>query len=808
MSSSSDSHHDQPSTDQPAPQLRRSCDTCRRKKIRCEDELVIIDCGILDSLSFIPGDSATMPDGRCSSCIFLNTDCTHTYQLRVMKVKRGPKNRRIDELEKKLAVVEAKLNSVQSQSGGATPSTSLPPSHLTSPYSPWSLPEEEELTGDELAEYLSAGSWKHRFFGSASAYMLAKDAMAVKDEYVGRPIVAQFRRPEFWNIRPWEDGPPEENPRYVYPDPDLISSLTDLYFVNIHPMMPLLHRPSFERSARNGQHLQDHRFGATLLAVLAIASRYSDDPRVLVPGFNSAISSGWNFFNQVQLIRKSLFDEPSIYEVQLYCLMSVYTLGTSSPQAGWLYIGLGIRFIQERGMHRRQRDEHKITVEDELWKRAFWCLLYLERSVCVWLGRPTCLHVEDYDIELPLDVDDEYWEHSDPEQAFKQPPGKPALLAYFNCHIRLNEILGSTLRLMYGSNKSRALLGLVGAEWERRAITDLNSLMKEFRSSIPEHLRWDPNGSGVFFDQSAALHASYYKLQITIHRPYIHKPTILALPSLNMCTSAARSLIQVVDVWLQKTRRITLVHLHTGIFISGVILLLNLYGVKRAGLPIDEAKEMAHVDAAMRILKFHETRFQTAGRLWDMLQQLKSSNGPSPSGYVPIEPRAKQNVILTQQTQPAGAVPETTSSSIPPIADDELSPHSVYRPSQHPWNGMFSSTANSNSSTVPSLQAGMTIEQLLATTPDDNSAAAGLAEAQTMDQWSSMFSGPVSDLWYAAAPPIFGDIPDWDAYMESMNAAMGSGSGWTMTHDSDPRLAGLFPLPQHQSSSEGHYYVP
>ncbi|KAJ7902064.1 hypothetical protein B0H14DRAFT_3724432, partial [Mycena olivaceomarginata] len=510
--------------------LQRSCDTCRKRKIRC--------------------DSANMPNGRCSSCISFNAECLHTEPVR----KRGPKNKHVEELQQQLSVLEAKLRTVQPDT--ATASTALPstsvikypsPPNDASPTPP-SLPEED-LSHDELAErfrQFELGSLKHRFFGSSSGFMLMKNAILVKEDYMGRSVVAQFRRPEFWNIRPWEEAPASETPQYVFPDQDLMNSLISIYFTVLHPTFPLLHRPSFERSV---------------------------------------------------MIRKSLFDEPSIYEVQLYCLITLFTLGTSSPQASWLYLGLGIRFIQERGEHRRKRDGHKFTADDELWKRAFWFVAGSQFLISHdTLGVGACfLWTERYDVELPLEVDDEYWDNPDPEQAFKQPPGKPSLITFFVCHIRLCEILGSTLRRLYASNKSRVLMGLVGSDWEQRAVAELDSAMNEFLGGLPDHLRWDPNRTGVFFDQSAVLHAMYYNLQITIHRPYIHQPTILAFPSLAICTSAARSVIHVVDVWITRLQRVALPYVQTGVFVAGVVLLLNLFGVKRAGLPIDVGKELVHM---------------------------------------------------------------------------------------------------------------------------------------------------------------------------------------------------------------------
>ena len=57
----------------------------------------------------------------------------------------------------------------------------------------------------------------------------------------------------------------------------------------------------------------------------------------------------------------------------LYPQLSVfYLLGTSITHVAWPLIGLGIRFAQEKGLHRR--NVKKPTMEDELGKRVFWCV--------------------------------------------------------------------------------------------------------------------------------------------------------------------------------------------------------------------------------------------------------------------------------------------------------------------------------------------------------------------------------------------------------------------------------------------------
>ncbi|KAJ7147907.1 fungal-specific transcription factor domain-containing protein [Mycena crocata] len=461
---------------------------------------------------------------------------------------------------------------------------------------------EDDAGIDSLTERMNAFSWdltKNRFFGQSSVYSLAETAISAKEEFTGRPAVPEWQRPEYCATRPWELMV-DDKPQYTFPDGDLITSLVELYFSNVHPTLPLLHRPSFERSVKEDLHLRDHQFGALLLAVLALASRYSDDPRVFFPGANSTLSSGWSFFVQVQVISKSWREIPSLHEFQLYCLASLYMHGSSVPQGVFLYLGLGIRFIQDRGEHRRKRGS-KPTVEGELWNRAFWCLLTLDIIICASFGRPSATHVEEYDVDPPLEVDEEYWENPDPEQAFKQPPGKPSLITYFVHHIRLCELLDSTVRRLYASDKTKQLMGWVGNEWEQRAVCTLDSVLNDFLDSLPDHLHWDPDRTGVFLDQSAMLHITYYQLQITIHRPYIHTPTALPFPSLTICTRAARSGIDIVDVWVKRFRRMAPL-------LFSVVLILNVFGAKRVGLPIDVNKDLTYVGTAMKALKLWETR--------------------------------------------------------------------------------------------------------------------------------------------------------------------------------------------------------
>ncbi|KAJ6587807.1 fungal-specific transcription factor domain-containing protein [Mycena sp. CBHHK59/15] len=757
--------HGSPSDFQKKRRIQRSCDICRKRK----------------------SDSVNGIDGRCTNCIAFNASCTYVGPAR----KRGPKNRLVEELQQKNAALEAKLRdvsicslctrSLKPQLDGSNSSSSLSIfPHSSSHTDTMASPEHEHIEDDPSFEELT-----ERFKGFSIHPLKNKFlALLVKEEYLGRPIVTHCRRQEFWTRLPassWEKEIYDERPPpYVYPAGDLVASLLDLYFTNVQPIIPLLHRPSFERSVAEGLHLRDAQFGATLLAVLAVASRLSDDPRVFVVGETSSLSSGWKFFHQVLVRRKFVFDDPSIYEVQLFCLSSLFTLGTSTPQASWAYLGLGIRFIQQRGEHRRKRRDNRSTLEKELWKRAFWSLFSMDTLVCAFLGRPSALHNEDYDVEMPLEIDDEFLEHPDAEEAFKQPLGNPSLLTYFTFHIRLSEILGATLRRLYASTKTKSFMGWIGAEWEQRAVAELDSSMNDFLDSLPPHLRWDPERKGVFFEQSAVLHTMYYSILITIHRPFIHKSTVLASPSLAICTSAARSAISVVDVWFNRMQRQALPYMHNAVFLSGVVLVLNLFGAKRAGLPIDTDKELAHISTAMKFLKFAESRWQTAGRVWELLQELQSWDGPRPSRTAPNCELHPAN-MRPPAVPPVGSMSAETSmftesKTAPATSGDfftvtnELSQRQTRSSGQEPenfWNGMLSSNPTLHGSIAGTLPPAALQYSPVGTggyvpmTFAPNDWSSGVTEVPNMTIDEDLMS-----VWMAA-PADFGNLAAWDAYIEN-----------------------------------------
>ncbi|KAI0337248.1 hypothetical protein BDW22DRAFT_1364333 [Trametopsis cervina] len=696
MSSQEDEHSDQEMVITPGMKKRRvqrACDICRRKKVRC--------------------DGGQMPNNRCTNCITYNHECTYVEAAK----KRGPPKGYVEGLENRVVTMEKLLvklcpdRDILSELGGAfdkdkwlskgagkaapptIPPTSLPADAASQnrahPIPPPYTPEEEDLdpSDNEVTtrhnleigmNNLRINAGHPRFFGKSSSVMFLQTAIMLRREYTGaemarvgpegRKVILPCKRPEFWRAHPWileslEAAKPHTN----FPPPDLLDALVETYFNHVNLYLPLLHRPTIDKGLRENLHSLDEGFGSVILLVCALGSRFSEDPRVLLPGSNSQHSAGWEWFRQVQWVRRSLLSPPRVCDLQIAALTALFLHGSATPQASWTVIGVGIRMAQDVGIHRKKTYTAKWSVEEELWRRAFWCLLAYDRFISAALGRPCAIHDEDFDVDLPAECDDEYWENEDPNLAFKQPPGKPSKVAYFNCLIRQNQILAFALRTIYSINKSKVLLGFIGPRWEQHIVSELDSALNKWIDAVPDHLRWDPNRENPeFLAQSAALYASYYNLQIIVHRPFIsspRKPSSLVFPSLAICTNAARSCIHVLDVTFRKKGYCTNLHVtQMSLFLAGIILLLNIWGGKRAGSVItDPAKEMEDVHKAMKMLKALERRWHTAGRLWDIMYELAEV------GDLPLPQPSPQPT--NKRDRDADIIQEGTDSSSSPASE-------------------------------------------------------------------------------------------------------------------------------------------
>ncbi|PBK81933.1 hypothetical protein ARMGADRAFT_976134 [Armillaria gallica] len=413
------------------------------------------------------------------------------------------------------------------------------------------------------------------------------------------------RRVEFWRPPPWErlyEGIHADSPEILpeilaqFPPPDLAKKLIDIYFRHINVQFPLLHRPTFDRQWRQNMQNRNTWFACLTLTIFAVASRYCDDPRVLPKGIakkeNEEVDwtqAGWSFFAAafgVHRHRRSLLYPVTLFELQTFSLLAMFLRGTSSHTTAWTFISIGIRKAQDVGAHRRTVYQQKPTVQEELWKRAFWMLVVFDRIGSAHIGRPCGVGEEDFDVDLPVEVDDAYWETEDPNMAFRQPPDVPCTVTAFNLFIKLSQIVAFTTRTIYATNPANVIMGRPIGRPEQ-IVSQLNAALTEWVELVPDYLKWSSQlENPIYSNLSATLYTTYYLTQMLIYRPFIPSPAAcdgrpsnstssFPFPALAICTNAAKSCAHIVEEQMLRglwniLNLISISHISCGMLLVGV----------------------------------------------------------------------------------------------------------------------------------------------------------------------------------------------------------------------------------------------
>ncbi|KAI0267136.1 fungal-specific transcription factor domain-containing protein [Gloeopeniophorella convolvens] len=414
-----------------------------------------------------------------------------------------------------------------------------------------------------------------RYHGSSTTFKLVSATRELRSQYllesmgVDSDVIAEglknvrgngpespysfggLRREEYWRSTDWElayEGALLSAPtvfsglRQRWPSADLAEVLIDLYFFHCNSMFPLLHRPTFRRHYEDKLYERDMWFAATCMGVFALASRYIDDPRVLLDELPDTPSegrtgqlqwqtAGFKYYFSITGVEKegrAVLNASSLFEIQTLCLMAQFQSDTRWHRSAWYTVGLGIRKMQDIGAHsKRSYAKTGPSTENELWKRVWWYLTGLDRIQCATLGRSCAVKEEDFDAEYPLEVDDDFWENENPQLAFQQPADKPSVVAAFNLWLRLTDFAALAMHSFDIIERNGPSSGLRGEE----VLSRFNENLTQWTETVPDYLKWSPDiEDAIFANQSATLYTTYNLVTILMQRAFL-PPAVAMLSS-------------------------------------------------------------------------------------------------------------------------------------------------------------------------------------------------------------------------------------------------------------------------------------
>ncbi|KAJ7068066.1 fungal-specific transcription factor domain-containing protein [Mycena amicta] len=631
----------------------RACESCRRKKIKCD--------GV---------------EPECSGCKASGSQCTWLQT----KDRAALSRHYVQELEARLLHMEslftqlapvleqigplpdgtsiAELTSAASALSGpdATTSAALPQRLMSPKDRSAAVPiKAEEDDVSESFGQLALDEYGHmRWIGSSSTMSLIQSFKALTSSPLNRrispmeedplapgPSVNKLYFPAsvfFGKVRALP-GPEEVE----WPPRDLADKLVNAYFSRYHFLNPVIDKPSFLRKYNEAAESpadptfaqSETPFLALLFSVFACAAGLVEDSRLSGNGAADDGGMGMVYYERALILQYISHAYTQVTHVQCFILLSSYLCSVNCLPQAWILVGQAVRIGQDLGLHRSPRRLIVTPIEKETRRKIWWGVYSLDRMLALALGRPLGILDSDCDVEMPVQVDDEYL--NDYFSGAPLPQRQPSLMAGSVALTGLYKIAGRVMREVYALEICKDNL-----EPDRKA--QLQDTVEALDAELTE---WCDNLPPVFKSQSetdeqvsmgAVLCSHYYSVLTTLHRnllpvkrdePGMAKSTVKAVSSARSCIRLAPSMKHVVPPSHH------LAFFIQQLFSSAVILLLyamHSSEPRAASAAMDEAK------STLGALESWEGSWPGARKCKELLMELtttaadavaQSSNEPS-----------------------------------------------------------------------------------------------------------------------------------------------------------------------------------
>ncbi len=398
--------------------------------------------------------------------------------------------------------------------------------------------------------------------------------------------------------------------RYTLPDQDLIRDLLDLFFEKLHPLMPIVHRPSLERDLASGRADVDSAFRGFVFTILAIASRFSNDPRVLADS-GDPDTAGDHFAAASRLYHQVY--AASLINVQVMIITATFMHGAIGPGASWTVLGVAIRALQDIGLHQEKAYRGFSPYEQELRRRVFWGAFILDCIFSINMGRPLALKLSDCDVKLPLEIDDETLFQYESGGAIPTPPTrgggeKPMVMSGFIHMIKLNVIVQDVVHVLY-SPRWRAEAGKKMQPSKQRSVPEykdmviLSKRLEEWVAETPAHLR---TIESPFRLQAGLVQCGTHDIRLYILKPFLEHSALRKMLH-PQCVFHARECLRVVIALHEGDHMSDLVFIFQQAFMSTATFMITVWHECRDAERLAEDNDL--VESTLRIFAAFDDRY-------------------------------------------------------------------------------------------------------------------------------------------------------------------------------------------------------
>uniref|UniRef100_A0A060SZM7 ARAD1C01848p n=1 Tax=Blastobotrys adeninivorans TaxID=409370 RepID=A0A060SZM7_BLAAD len=445
--------------------VTRACDECRRKKVRCDGK---------------------MP---CNHCSAYSYDCTYDQ----------PSSRR--------KVVD-KTDSVKLRNAEVILEALLPGVDVLSSTTDVSPIIDQIKSGVPLRQVCQNFSKNGAISSSRPSDIVLRmansgGALSNPDTHVSPSLLSpQSTEDNDYKV----DLPPKH----------VAIQLIESVWENACVLFRFYHRPSFIRDMDLLYETDPEDYSGKQLkilplaySVLAVGVLFSMD-RCHELGIKDA-SEGYRYFTAAKKML-DITDCRDVYSIQSVVMMILFLQCSSRLSTCYSYIGIALRAALRLGLHRKVNHSFN-PIELETRKRLFWAIRKMDIYVNSMLGLPRGISDNDFDQEMPAEIDDE---NITEDGYYPQKDGKLSSSAISNSHTRLMTILGHIISEIYPVKR----INTPTAFYEK--IDKLEAEITEWYDSVPTYMRPGADVPLEYLKANRLLSLTYCYTQIILYRPFIH----------------------------------------------------------------------------------------------------------------------------------------------------------------------------------------------------------------------------------------------------------------------------------------------
>ncbi|TID13869.1 hypothetical protein CANINC_004816, partial [Pichia inconspicua] len=231
-------------------------------------------------------------------------------------------------------------------------------------------------------------------------------------------------------------------------------------------------------------------------------------------------------------------DTRDTYGIQTIVMLIIFLQCSARLSTCYAYIGIALRAALREGLHRKL-DYPFNPIELEIRKRLFWTIYKMDIYVNTMLGLPRTISTDDFDQDLPIELDDENITVNG--YRFDRQGDRLSSSGIANAHTRLILLMKEVVTKLYpikpkkvsnlnnknddnddsnGDNKS---INNEKSEFSKNNfVYDLELKLQDWMNSLPLELKPGVEPPGQYLKANRLLHISYLHVKIILYRPFIH----------------------------------------------------------------------------------------------------------------------------------------------------------------------------------------------------------------------------------------------------------------------------------------------